>query len=124
MNGNQGLTMKLLHWVGSSLKDLRALPEQVQDDIGYALYLAQMGGKHADAKPLKGFGGAGVLEVVERHDGDTYRAVYTVKFRAAVYVLHVFQKKSTSGIATPKADVDLIRKRLAEAAAVAKDTGP
>ncbi len=91
------------------------MPEDVQDEFGHALLLAQRGGKHEDAKPLKGFGGAGVLEIVESYDGDAYRAVYTVSFEEAVYVLHVFQKKSTRGIETPKADVDLIRRRLREA---------
>lgn len=107
--------MKLVHWMGSSLKDPRDLPDAVQDDIGYALYLAQMGGRHSNAKPLKGFKGAGVLEVVEDYDGDTYRAVYTVKLAAAIYVLHVFQKKSKFGIVTSKADIDLIKKRLKQA---------
>jgi phage-related protein len=87
----------------------------VQDVVGYALYLAQEGGKHPDAKPLRGFGGAGVLEVVEDFDGDTNRAVYTVRFSDAVYVLHCFQKKSKRRGATPKKDVDLIRARLATA---------
>ena len=91
------------------------MPEEVQEGIGYALFVAQVGEKHEDAKPLKGFGGAGVLEVVERHDGNTYRAVYTVKFEEAVYVLHYFQKKSRSGVATPKTDLDLIKARLARA---------
>jgi len=109
--------MKLLHWVGSTLDDLRALPEAVQDDIGYALYVAQNGGKHTDAKPLSGFKGAGVLEVVENHDGETYRAVYTVKLANAIYVLHVFHKKSKRGIATPQADMNLIKRRLADAIA-------
>lgn len=104
--------MKPLYWVGSSKKDLQSLPEDVQDIFGYGLHLAQMGSKHLQAKPLKGFGGAGVLEVVEDYIGDTYRAVYTVKFGHAVYVLHAFQKKSTSGIATPKPDMDKIRERL------------
>ncbi|WP_416261130.1 type II toxin-antitoxin system RelE/ParE family toxin [Gibbsiella quercinecans] len=104
--------MKPLYWVGSSKKDLQSLPEDVQDVFGYALHLAQAGGKHAQAKPLKGFGGAGVLEVVEDFFSDTYRAVYTVKFGDAVYVLHVFQKKSSSGVATPKPDMDKIRERL------------
>ena len=113
--------MKPVHWIGSSRKDLRAMPDQVQDDIGYALYLAQMGGKHADAKPLTGFKGAGVLEIVENHDGDTYRAVYTVRFANAIYVLHAFQKKSKRGIATPQADMDLIKRRLQQAAEDAKD---
>lgn len=104
--------MKPLRWVGSSLDDLRALPEPVRDEIGYALYIAQTGGKHEQAKPLKGFGGAGVLEVVELFDGEAYRAVYTLKFAAAVYVLHVFHKKSKRGIATPKTELNLIRLRL------------
>ena len=113
--------MKPVHWIGSSGKDLRAMPEEVQDDIGYALYLAQMGDKHADAKPLTGFKGAGVLEIVENHDGDTYRAVYTLRFANAIYVLHAFQKKSKRGIATPQADMDLIRRRMQQATEDAKD---
>jgi phage-related protein len=104
--------LKPLEWVGSSLKDLRAFPEQVRDTMGFALYLAQIGDKHVAAKPLKGFTGAGVLEIVEDHDGDTFRAVYTVRPASAVYVLHVFQKKSRSGSKTPKAEIDLVRKRL------------
>ncbi|MEK9497766.1 type II toxin-antitoxin system RelE/ParE family toxin [Photorhabdus sp. P32] len=84
----------------------------VQDIFGYALHVAQTGGKHSQAKPLKGFGGAGVLEVVEDYIGDTYREVYTVKFGTAIYVLHVFQKKSSTEIATPKPDMDKIRERL------------
>lgn len=108
--------MTPLHWIGSSLRDLKAMPAKVQDDIGFALHLAQTGEKHADAKPLKGFKGDGVLEVVENHDGETYRGVYTVRFASAVYVPHVFQKKSTRGIATPQADMDLIKARLKLAA--------
>jgi phage-related protein len=88
--------------------------------MGYALYVAQMGGKHRDAKPLKGFGGAGVVEVVKDHRGDTFRAVYTVRFSGAVYVLHAFQKKSKSGRETPKADIDSIALRLREAERIAK----
>lgn len=107
--------MKPVHWIGSSLDDLRDMPEAVQDSIGHALYVAQLGGKHASAKPLKGFKGAGVLEIVESPDGETYRAVYTVKLATAVYVLHVFEKKSKRGIATPKADIDLIAQRLKQA---------
>ena len=103
---------KLLHWVASSKKDLMARPQDVQDTFGYALHLAQIGQKHQDAKPLKGFGGAGVLEVVEDFQSNAYRAVYTVRYAAAVYVVHCFQKKSTQGIATPKPDVDLITSRL------------
>lgn len=103
---------KPLAWVGSSRRDLRAFPEEVKDVMGYALHLAQSGRKHDAAKPLAGFGGAGVLEVVDDHDGDTYRAVYTVRFADRVYVLHAFQKKSKRGIKTPQADLDLIRSRL------------
>jgi phage-related protein len=103
---------KPLRWVGSSKKDLMAMPEEVQDVFGYALHLAQSGQKHPDSKPLKGFGGAGVLEVIEDFQGDAYRAVYTVRVPGAVYVLHCFQKKSTQGIATPKHDVELIKSRL------------
>lgn len=88
------------------------MPAEVIDVFGYALHLAQSGGKHAQAKPLKGFGSTGVLEVVEDDDGNAYRAVYTVRFADAVYVLHCFQKKSHKGIATPKQDLDLIRDRL------------
>ncbi len=112
--------LKLLLWVGSSKKDLLAMPDDVVDVFGFALHLAQTGKKHAQAKPLKGFGGASVLEVVEDHMGDTYRAVYTVKIADAVYVLHCFQKKSKQGIETPKHDLDLIRERLKAAQAHAK----
>lgn len=108
-------TVKPLEWVGSSKKDLLAMPSDVVDVFGYALHLAQNGGKHFHSKPLKGFGSAGVLEVVEDDDGSTYRAVYTVKFENAVYVLHCFQKKSHKGIATAKQDMDLIRDRLTQA---------
>jgi phage-related protein len=104
--------MKQLDWIGSSYKDLMEMPSDVQKVVGYALYLAQVGDKYDDAKPLKGFKCAGVLEIVDDFQGDTYRAVYTVKLEFAVYVLHVFQKKSKSGIATPKQDIDLIEKRL------------
>jgi phage-related protein len=113
--------MRRLEWIGSTKKDLLALPEEVVDVFGYALYLAQTGSKHDQAKPLRGFGSAGVLEVVEDRRGDTYRAVYTVQFAARVFVLHVFQKKSRSGIATPKPDLDLIRNRLKVAARRAKE---
>lgn len=107
--------MKPLLWVGSSKKDLLAMPGEVQDIFGFALHQAQDGGKHPQAKPLKGFSGAGVLEVVEDYDGDTYRAVYTVKFEGAIYALHCFQKKSTKGVETPKHDLDLIKSRLQSA---------
>lgn len=108
-------SIKPVFWIGSAKADLSAFPEEVKDSIGFALYVAQQGGKHASAKPLRGFRGAGVLEVVEDHDGDTYRAVYTVKFAGRVYVLHSFQKKSKSGIATPKAELNLIKARLKRA---------
>lgn len=104
--------MKPLHWIGSSKKDIANMPDEVQSTFGYALYLAQIGGKHDQAKALKGFGSAGVLEVMESEAGSTFRAVYTVKIAGAVYVLHCFQKKSTSGMATPKPDIDLVRERL------------
>ncbi len=83
--------------------------------MGFALHLAQAGGKHVDTKPLRGFGGGRVLEIVEEHAGDTYRGVYTVRFEAAVYVLHAFQKKSKRGIETAKRDIDLIKERLKRA---------
>ena len=107
--------LKPVEWIGSSRDDLRDFPEDVQQIMGFALYRAQLGKKHPDARPLKGFKGAGVLEIVENFDGDTYRAVYTVKFEGIVYVLHAFQKKSKQGIATPKQDIDLIESRLKRA---------
>jgi phage-related protein len=113
------MSMKTLIWLGSSRKDLREMPEGVRDTFGYALYRAQLGAKHPHAKPLRGFDSAGVLEVVENDQGGTYRAVYTVRFANAVYVLHCFQKKSTSGIATPKQDMELIKARLRQAEALA-----
>ncbi|MCW5672588.1 MAG: type II toxin-antitoxin system RelE/ParE family toxin [Hydrogenophaga sp.] len=103
---------KPVKWVGSVKRDLDAMPGDVKDVFGHAIDLAQAGGKHPDAKPLTGFGSAGVLEVVEDHQGDTYRAVYTVRFAGWVYVLHCFQKKSKSGVQTPKKDMDLIHTRL------------
>jgi phage-related protein len=103
---------KPLVWIGSSLKDLRAFPEEVKDVMGFALREAQAGGKHPDAKPLKGHKGGGVLEVVDDFDGDTYRAVYTVKMEGVVYALHAFQKKSKTGIATDKTDLEMVIKRL------------
>ena len=104
--------LKPLDFIGSSREDLREFPDEVKQDIGYALFEAQKSQKSESVKPLKGFGGAGVLEIIERFDGDTYRAVYTVKFREVVYVLHCFQKKSKSGIKTPQQDIDLIARRL------------
>ena len=103
---------KPLKWIGSAKRDLDSMPEDVKDLFGHAIDLAQAGGKHQDAKALSGFGSAGVLEVVEDFRSDTYRAVYTVKFAGWVYVLHCFQKKSKSGIKTPKGDMDMINARL------------
>ena len=108
-------TPKPLHWIASTLADLRTFPRAVQRSIGVALRTAQLGRKHESAKPMKGFKGAGVLEVVEDHDGNTYRAVYTVRFANNVYVLHVFQKKSKRGIQTPRHVIELIRARLRKA---------
>jgi phage-related protein len=119
-----GPTLRPLIWVGSSRRDLRWFPEPVQNHIGYALYVAQQGGKHRDAKPLAGFGGAGVVEVVEDFRGDTFRAVYTLRYAGAVYVLHAFQKKSKSGRETPRRDMDLIRERLREAGQIAEKRKP
>jgi phage-related protein len=103
-----------LFWIRSSAKDLSRFPAEVQEHVGYALSAAQFGGKHPTAKPWKG-DGPGVLEIVEDHRGDTYRAVYTVRFEEAVYVLHVFQKKSKQGIATTQLDSELISRRLKDA---------
>lgn len=103
---------KPLKWIGSAKRDLDSMPEDVKDLFGHAIDLAQAGGKHQDAKALSGFGSAGVLDVVEDFRSDTYRAVYTVKFAGWVYVLHCFQKKSKSGIKTPKEDMDMINARL------------
>lgn len=102
---------KPLYWVGSSLKEITKFPPEVQRSIGFALGAAQYGGKHLSAKPWKGYG-PGVLEVVRDHDGETYRAVYTVRFANAVYVLHTFQKKSPHGIATSQRDIALVKERL------------
>jgi len=102
---------KPLHWVGSSKRDFLGFPGAVKNDMGNTLGIAQFGGTAPTAKPRKGLG-AGVLEIVESHDGNTYRALYTVRFEKAVYVLHAFQKKSPSGIRTAKRDVDLVAQRL------------
>lgn len=103
---------KEIVWVGSARKDIQGFPQEVRSVFGVALYWAQQGFKHPQAKPLKGFKGTGVVEIVEDFDSDTYRCVYTVKFDDKVYVLHAFQKKSKKGIATPRADIDLINARL------------
>jgi len=104
-----------VRWVGASKEDLSAFPVAVRQRVGGALWEAQIGGKASYAKPLKGFGGAGVLEVVDDFDGDTFRAVYTVRFAKAVYVLHAFQKKSKRGVATPKTELDVVDQRLKRA---------
>lgn len=113
--------LKPVIWVGSSRKDLRAFSRQVRADIGRAIYAAQMGDTDPAAKPLKGFGGTRVMEIVDRHDTNTYRAVYTVQFAGIIYVLHAFQKKSKRGIATPQKDIELIRRRLADAGRLHKE---
>jgi phage-related protein len=112
--------LKPVVWVVSSRRDLRAFPDPVQDHMGYAIYVAQQGGKHRDAKVLSGFGGAGMVEVVKDFRGDTFRAVYTLRFAGAVYVLHAFQKKSKAGRETPRRDIELIEQRLREAEKIAK----
>lgn len=110
-----GTAAKPIRWIGSSRDDVRRFPEPVRLRVGGALWEAQIGRKAPWAKPLKGFGGAGVLEIVDDHDGDTYRAVYTVRFAGVVYVLHAFQKKSKRGIATPQHEIALIQQRLRRA---------
>ena len=106
---------KPVFWVASSRKDLKRFPKTVRQTVGQALFDAQTGGKHPDAKPLRGFHGAGVLEVVANADGGTYRAVYTVKFAGAVYVLHAFQKKSKRGSKIPAEEIEKVKARLKEA---------
>src|SRR5260370_39356808 len=117
MNGSE----RPVIWVGSSRRDLRGFPREVRREIGLALFAAQRGEIDPAAKPLRGFGGGCVLEIVANLEGGTWRAVYTVRYREAIYVLHAFQKKSKRGIATPKKDVDLIHRRLAEAERLNKE---
>ena len=112
---DDGQATRPITWLGSSRTDLKRFPQQVRRDMGSALYAAQRGEVDPAAKPLRGFGGVRVMEITDRHDTNTYRAVYTAQFDEAIYVLHAFQKKSTRGIATPTRDVDLIRRRLADA---------
>ena len=107
--------LKPLIWVGPTQKVVRRFASEVRQSFGFALYQAQLGQKHVHAKPLRGFKGAGVLEIVENHEGDTFRTVYTVKFSKAVYVLHAFQKKSKTGLKTRKEDTDLVRGRIKDA---------
>ncbi len=113
-------SLKPVIWVGSSRRDFRTLPDDVKSHMGYALYVAQQGGKHRDAKPLKGFGGAGVVEIVKDYRGDTFRAVYTVRLAGSVYVLHVFQKKAKKARETPRVEIKLIEQRLREAERIAR----
>jgi phage-related protein len=109
--------MKPLHWIGSSLKDVKNFPAEVRREVGFALYLAQKGDKAANAVPMVGFGGANILEVVICEEGDAYRAIYTVKFAGAIYALHAFQKKSPRGAQTPRPDLNTLRERLKQALA-------
>jgi len=104
--------LKPVRWIGSTYNDWKAFPDTVQDVMGYALHLAQSGKKANNAKPMKGFKGATVFEIVDAYDGNTWRAIYTLQFKDVIYVLHVFQKKSKRGITTPKVDIDLIKHRL------------
>lgn len=108
-------SLKPVEWIGSSRDDLRSFPRAVRAVMGEAIYRAQKGGEHPAAKALKGFGGRGVLEVVDDDDGSTFRTMYTVRFADVIYVLHAFQKKSRKGIATPKHEMDLVRSRLRRA---------
>jgi phage-related protein len=103
---------KPVRWIAGSRDDLRDFPNEARRNVGFALAFAQQGEKHPSAKPLKGFKGSGVLEIVADHRGDTYRAVYTVRFARVVYVLHAFMKKSNTGIKTPKREIDVIERRL------------
>ncbi|HWZ45222.1 MAG TPA: type II toxin-antitoxin system RelE/ParE family toxin [Candidatus Saccharimonadales bacterium] len=118
------LSLKPVTWIGSSRKDLCAFPGPVQDHMGYALYVAQRGGKHRSTKTMSGFGGAGVVEVVKDFRGDTFRAVYTLRYAGTVYVLHAFQKKSKTGDETPRRDIELVRQRLREAEQMSKGRKP
>jgi len=111
----KALILKPLVWIGSSKKDLISLPEKARKTFGQALMFAQKGTTHNKAKVLQGFGGASVLEIIEMDESGTYRAIYTVKIKDAVFVLHVFQKKSKQGIKTPKEDMDVIHSRLKQA---------
>lgn len=115
------LKNKNIEFVCTSKKDLKKLSEDVKDVVGYALRIAQMGGKHEDAKVLKGFHGANVIEIIADDAGGTYRAVYTIEFGDVIFVLHVFQKKSKSGISTPKKEMDLVQSRLKLAEQIYKE---
>jgi phage-related protein len=115
------MAIKGLGWIASSKTDLMQFPLEVRKEMGHALYIAQQGGKHKDAKPLNGFGGSSVLEIVKNDGNGTFRTVYTVQFKEVIYVLHAFQKKSKVGIKTPKQEIDLIEKRLGAAQQIHKE---
>jgi phage-related protein len=122
MAPDQSQLLKPIRWMASTKEDLSSSPDAVKDAIGYALYEMQRGQKPANAKPLKGFGGAGVLEIVEDFDGDTWRAVYTVEIAGVIYVLDFFQKKAKKGIRTPKHIIERIKKRRRDAIALERQT--
>ena len=121
LSDDKNQPLKPLIWIGSSRKDFQEFPDPVKDKMGYALFVAQKGGKHENTKPLKGFGGAGVVEIVTDHRGDTFRTMYTVRLAGTVYVLHAFQKKSKSGCATPRGDIELTKQRLTQAERLTKE---
>lgn len=104
--------IRQVRWVGSALRDLKEFPREVQRDVGQALFAAQRGEVYPSVKPLKGFQGASVLEILAPYETDTYRTVYTVQFGSAIYVLHAFQKKAKMGRKTPQKEIDLIKSRL------------
>ena len=117
------LFLKPLVWIGTSKKDFTAFPDIVKSEAGYALFVAQCGGKHEKAKVLSGFGSAGIVEIVNDHRGDTFRTIYTVRFASAIYVLHAFQKKSKKGIATVQSDLRTVERRLREAQRLHEEYG-
>jgi phage-related protein len=121
---SDGQPLKPVVWIGSSRRDLFEFPEAVKDHMGYALYVAQIGGRHRDTKALSGFGGAGIVEILKDFRGDTFRAVYTLQYAGTVYVLHAFQKKSKTGRETPSRDMELIRRRMREAERIAREAKP
>ena len=116
--------LKPVRRIGSSLRDLRSFPPEVRKELGYAIYAAQKGGTDPPAKPMKGFAGASVMEIIAPLDGDTWRTVYTARLKGVVYVLHAFEKKSKSGMAAPKKEIDLIHRRLATAERKYREENP
>ncbi len=113
--------MKILKWIGSSREDLKEFPDEIIDEMGHGLYLVQMGDRPSHAKTLSGFGSAKVIELKESDRSGTYRVVYTIEMAEFIFVLHAFQKKSKSGIATPKQEIDMIKRRLKEAESLYKE---